>query len=385
MANHPKPADPGRQPTGLLDLVVDLAALRANFQQLRQWCGPEVKIMAVVKADAYGHGLLPVARTLQGAGADYFAVAYVHEGLSLRQAGLAAPILLLMGILPEQAAVAVQADLEVALFRRDIAECLAVRAREQGKKARVHLKIDTGMGRLGLAPTAVMPFLEFLSGLPELAVAGIISHLATSDWLDQTFSLQQVQEFNTLLGQVRDRGWSVPASHIANSGAILALRGSHFDMVRAGITLYGSPPSLEVPAPVPLRPVMTARTQILQLKELAAGSSISYGRTYCAPAPLRLAVLPVGYCNGYSRLLSNRGQVLINGQRAPIRGRVCMNLTMVEATHLSGVTEGTPVTLLGPDGPDRLSAEELAAWADTISYEVYCLLGNSNYRRYTGA
>lgn len=368
----------------MLDLTIDLAALRANFRQLRQWCGADVKIMAVVKADAYGHGLLPVAKTLESAGADYFGVAYLHEGLRLRQAAVTAPLLLLMGILPDEAAAAVQADLEVALFRQDIATALAAQARHLGKKAKVHLKIDTGMGRLGIFPSEVLNFLEFLAGLPELEVAGLISHLATSDWLDQTYSLQQVQEFDALLRQVRDRGWCVPASHISNSGAILALPHCHLDMVRAGIALYGSPPSQELPPPVPLRPVMSLRSPILQLKELPAGSSISYGRTYIAPDPVRLAVLPVGYCNGYSRLLSNRGQVLIDGQRAPIRGRVCMNLTMVEVTHLPAVQTGQTVTLLGEDGPARLTADELAAWADTISYEVYCLLGNSNFRRYTG-
>jgi len=380
-----EPAAPSHWPTDMLELVIDLTALRNNFRQLRQWCRSDVKIMAVVKADAYGHGLEPVAQTLAEAGADYFGVAYLHEGLRLRQAGIAAPILLLMGVLPSEAGAAVQADLEVALFRQDVATALAAQARQQGKKARVHVKIDTGMGRLGILPAELLPFLEFLAGLPELSVAGLISHLATADWRDQTYTLQQIREFDVLLRQVRDRGWPVPASHIANSGAILALPHAHLDVVRAGLALYGSPPSEEVPAPVPLRPVMSLRSQILQLKDLPAGSSVSYGRTYIAAQPVRLAALPVGYCNGYSRLLSNRGQVLIRGQRAPIRGRVCMNLTMVEVTHLPDLQLGDPVTLLGEDGPARLTAEELAAWAETISYEVYCLLGNSNYRRYTGA
>lgn len=370
--------------TAMVDLAIDLAALRANFLALRQWCGPQVKIMAVVKADAYGHGLLPAAATLAAAGADYFGVAYLHEGLRLRQAGIRQPILLLMGVVPSEAGAAVQADLEVALFRPDIAAALAAAARSQGKKARVHIKIDTGMGRLGLQPQELFAFLDAVAGQPELEVAGLISHLATSDWLDQTYTLEQVEAFAALLREARHRGWSVPASHIANSGAILALPHTHLDLVRAGIALYGSPPAPDRPAPVPLRPVMSLRTQILQLKDLPAGSSVSYGRTFLAAHPLRLAALPVGYCNGYSRLLSNCGQVLIHGRRAPIRGRVCMNLTMVEVTHLPAVRLGDPVTLLGADGPDCLTADELAAWAQTISYEIYCQLGNSNYRRYVG-
>lgn len=368
----------------MVDLTIDLQALRHNFRQVRQWCGPAVKIMAVIKADAYGHGLLPAARALASEGVDYFGVAYLSEGLCLRQHGLTVPTLLLMGIVPEEAAPAVAADLEVALFRRDIAASLAAQARQQHKKARVHLKIDTGMGRLGLLPAEVMPFLDYLAGLPELELAGLISHFAASDWSDKSYTLGQLQEFEKLVRQVRARGWPVPASHIANSAALLDVRRSHLDMVRAGISLYGSPPSLETPLPLSLQPVMSLRTQVLQLKDLPAGASISYSRTYIAPGPLRLAVLPVGYCNGYSRLFSNRGWVLIHGRRAPIRGRVCMNLTMVEVSHLPEVQEGDLVTLLGQDGPETLTADDLASWAATISYEIHCLLGNSNHRSYVG-
>lgn len=367
-----------------MDLVIDLQALRQNFRQLREFCGPTVKIMAVVKADAYGHGLLPAARALTAEGADYFGVAYLSEGLSLRQAGIDAPILLLMGVVPEEAAAAVATNLEISLFRRDIAAALATQARQQGKKARVHVKIDTGMGRLGLWPEEVMEFLEYCAGLPGLELAGLISHFAASDWLDQSYTNKQLQEFEVLLKQVRSRGWPVPASHMANSAAILDIHHSHLDMVRAGIFLYGSPPSLETPAPVRLQPVMSLRTQILQLKDLPTGASVSYSRTYIAPGPMRVAALPVGYCNGYNRLFSNRGWVLVNGRRAPIRGRVCMNLTMVEVTDIPDVEEGDPVTLLGQDGDERLCADDLAAWAGTISYEVHCLLGNSNHRRYVG-
>jgi alanine racemase len=368
----------------MVDLVIDLQALRHNFRQMRQVCGADVKILAVVKADAYGHGLLPVARSLVAEGADYFGVAYLAEGMYLRQAGLATPILLLMGILPEEAAATVAADLEVALFRRDIAASLAAQARQQHKKARVHLKIDTGMGRLGLLPGEVRDFLDFLAGLPELEVAGLISHFAEADGSDQSFTVQQLQEFDGLLQQVRGWGWSAPLSHIANSAGILHLRHSHLNMVRAGITLYGSRSSQEMPAPMPLQPVMSLRTQVLQLKELPAGASVSYSRTFIAPAPVHLAILPIGYCNGYSRLFSNRGWALINGRQAPIRGRVCMNLTMVDVTDIPGVGEGDTVTLLGRDGSDCLTADELATWAETISYEIHCLLGNSNYRRYIG-
>lgn len=386
MHNTCEDLDPGRHilPNGMVDLVIDLQALRHNFRQLREICGAGVKIMAVIKADAYGHGLLPSARALQAEGADYFGIAYLAEGLSLRQAGINTPALLLMGINPEEAAAAVSANLDVVLFRRDIAASLASQARQQHKKARVHLKIDTGMGRLGLLPGEIRQFLEYLSGLPELELAGLVSHFSESDDLDQSFTLKQLQEFEDLLSQVHNWGWPVPDSHIANSAAIMNLHRSHLNMVRTGISLYGSPPAPEFPLRGGLQPVMNLRTRILQLKNLPAGAGISYNRTYIIPAPMRLAALPVGYCNGYSRLLSNRGWVLINGRRAPIRGRVCMNLTMVEVTDIPEIKEGDAVTLLGRDGNENVSADDLAAWAETINYEVYCLLGNSNCRRYLG-
>ncbi len=370
--------------SSMLRLDVDLAALEHNYRQLQGLCAPQVKMLAVVKADAYGHGLLPVARKLVQAGADYLGVGSLEEGLSLRQAGLALPILLLLGILPQEAERAVAADLDVALFRRDVAEALAAAARSQVKKARVHLKVDTGMGRLGLLPGEVTAFLDSLKEYRQLEVMGLISHLAVADWADKTYTLRQLQDFNELLAAARGRGWDLPLSHISNSAALWDLKEAHHGLVRPGLMLYGSPPAPDRPPPVDLKPVMTLSTQVLQLKRLPPGSSISYGCTYNTTDWCDLAVLPVGYCNGYCRLLSNRGEALIRGRRAPIRGRVCMNLTMVEVTGIAGVQEGDRVTLMGVDGDDRIRAEDLAAWADTISYEVYCLMGAANLRRYKG-
>ncbi len=371
--------------SSMLNLGVDLGALEHNYRQLRGLCAPEVKMLAVVKADAYGHGLLPVARKLAQAGADYLGVGSLEEGLSLRQAGLTLPTLLLLGILPQEAERTVAADVEVALFRRDVAEALAAAARSQKKKAKVHLKVDTGMGRLGLLPEEVPEFLAALKEYLELEVLGLSSHLAVADLEDKTYTLKQLQSFNELLAAARGQGYALPLSHISNSAALWELKEAHLGLVRPGLMLYGSPPAPDRPPPVALRPVMSLTTQVLQLKRLPPGSSISYGCTHTTSDWCDLAVLPVGYCNGYNRLLSNRGEVLIRGRRAPIRGRVCMNLTMVEVTGIEGVREGDRVTLLGADGGDRISADELAAWADTISYEVYCLLGAANLRRYKGA
>ena len=370
--------------SSMSDLAIDLAALTHNYRQLRGLCAPGVQFMGVVKADAYGHGLLPAARTLAGAGADYLGVGSLEEGLALRQAGLSLPVLLLLGILPHEAGPAAAADLEVALFRRDVAQALAAAALTQGKTAKVHLKVDTGMGRLGLLPQEVLPFLEELQAYPQLEVLGLVSHLAVADQEDKSYTFKQLEQFQGLLQAARDRGWELPLSHIANSAALWEMKDAHFALVRPGIMLYGSPPAAARRPPVELRPVMSFTTRVHQKKRLPPGESISYGCTFTTQDWCDLAVLPVGYANGYSRLLSNRGEVLIRGQRAPIRGRVCMNLTMVEVTHLEDIKEGEPVTLLGQDGEARLTGDDLAAWAQTISYEIYLALGNANPRRYLG-
>jgi alanine racemase len=370
--------------TSLVDLNVDLGALEHNYRQLRSLCKPQVKLLAVVKADAYGHGLLPVARRLAQAGVDYLGVGSLEEGLTLREAGLTLPILLLLGIPPREAEPAVAANLEVALFRRDVALALAAAARTRMKKAKVHLKVDTGMGRLGLLPGEVLEFLASLRDCRQMEIMGLISHLAVADQEDKSYTLKQLQEFTGLLAAARDQGWALPLSHISNSAALYEYQEAHLGLVRPGLMLYGSPPAPDRPPPVELKPVMTLTTEVLQVKRLPPESSISYGRTFTTPDWCDLAVLPVGYCNGYNRLLSNRGQVLIKGRRAPIRGRVCMNLTMVEVTGIPGIQAGEPVILMGPNGRERISAEELAAWTGTISYEVYCALGAANLRHYRG-
>jgi alanine racemase len=371
--------------TSMVDLTIDLAALEHNYRQLRRRCEPQVKMLAVVKADAYGHGLIPVGRRLARAGVDYLGVGSLEEGLALRRAGVSVPVLLLLGILPREAERAVSDDLEVALFRQDVAQALAAAATSQGKPARVHLKVDTGMGRLGLLPGEVLPFLNWLQEYRQVEVLSLISHLAVADLEDKSYTVKQLREFSALLAEARQQGWQLDLSHIANSAALWEMPEAHLGLVRPGLMLYGSPPAPHRPPPVELQAVMAFTCQVLQVKRLPPGSSISYGCTYTTPDWCDLAVLPVGYCNGYSRLLSNRGEVLVHGRRAPIRGRVCMNLTMVEVTGLPDVKAGDTVTLMGADQGERLHAEDLAGWAQTISYEIYCALGTANPRRYLGA
>jgi|UniRef100_A0A7V6A4X4 alanine racemase len=371
--------------SSLVKLTIDLAALRHNYLQLRRRLSADAKLLAVVKADAYGHGLAPAARTLAAAGAEYLGVASLEEGLALREAGLTLPVVLLMGIVPLESEAAVAADLEVVLYRRDVAQALEEAGRSLGKKVRVHLKVDTGMGRLGLNPPEVLPFLEGIRNFAHLEVIGLISHLATADEADRTYTRKQLQEFLALLSTARGQGWGLPLSHIANSAALMKMPEAHFGMARPGIALYGSSPAPGHSWGVDLKPVMSLATQVLQVKRLPPGSSISYGRTYTTADWCSLAVLPVGYCNGYPRLLSNRGEVILKGRRAPIRGRVCMNLTMVDISHIPDVAAGEPVTLLGTDGGERLTGDDLAAWAETISYDIYCTLGSANPRHFVGA
>jgi alanine racemase len=370
--------------SSMVDLTIDLAALEHNYRQLRRLCEPQVKMLAVIKADAYGHGLLPVGRRLARAGVDYLGVGSLEEGLALRRSGVTVPILLLLSILPREAERAVAEDLEVALFRRDVALALAAAAKSQGKPCRVHLKVDTGMGRLGLLPGEVLPFLAWLREFPQVEVPGLISHLAVADLEDKTYTRKQLHGFTELLAAARQQGWNLPLSHISNSAALWEMKEAHLGLVRPGLMLYGSPPAAHRPPPVKLQPVMSLACQVLQVKRLPPASSISYGCTYTTPDWCDLAVLPVGYCNGYSRLLSNRGEVLVHGRRAPIRGRVCMNLTMVEVTGIPEVKECDKIIMMGLDQGERLSAEDLAEWAQTISYEIYCALGTANPRRYLG-
>ena len=303
--------------TSMVNLSIDLGALEHNYRQLRGLCEP--------LGQAAGGGQGRCVRPRSAAGGpdfgpgrgEYLGVGSLEEGLTLRQAGLTLPILLLLGILPREAERAVAADLEVALYRQDVALALAAAARSQMKKAKAHLKVDTGMGRLGLLPGEVPEFLASLKEFRQLEILGLTSHLAVADLEDKTYTLRQLREFTNLLATVRGQGWALPLSHISNSAALWEHKEAHLGLVRPGLMLYGSPPSPDRPPPVELRPVMSLTTQVLQVKRLPPGSSISYGCTFTTADWCDLAVLPIGYCNGYNRLLSNRGEVLLHGRRAP--------------------------------------------------------------------
>lgn len=359
---------------------IDLAALRHNFLQVRNRVESRAGILAVVKSDAYGHGMIPVARELAAAGADFFGVSKCWEALKLRSAGIAQPILILAGMEAEDIPHVLENDLRPTVYRLDHCRMLEEASRRTGKRARIHLKIDTGMGRLGVPDRDLGPFLDRLGDFPNLEIEGVFSHLATSDEADKTFSHEQLHRFRKALQMLHERALPFRYAHIANSGGVLDMPEAHHQLVRPGIMLYGSAPSDEILDPAPLRPVMALKTKILQIKEVAAGQSIGYGRTFICPRQMRIATIAAGYDDGYPRALSNRGEALVRGVRAPIVGRVSMNLITLDVTHIPEAAEDDEVVLLGAQGSQRITAEEIAEKAGSISYEIYCAVGKNPQR-----
>lgn len=366
------------------EITVDLGALRHNFSEIRHMAGPGRKVIAVVKSDAYGHGMIPVARFLEAEGVDQFGVFEAEEGEALRRAGCRLPILVLMGVILEEIPLLIEQRLTPALFRVDTAEALSRAAVEHGMVVPVHLKLDTGMSRLGVFWQDLKDFLRQIVPLKGIRVEGIFTHLAKADHPDRPFTDIQIHRLRNAVEACRRILDFKGIVHVSNSGALLGSKGLDLDMVRPGIVLYGSPPAEGWPASASLRPVMTFRSRVIQVRSVPPGTPVSYGGTYVTKKKCTIATVPVGYDDGYSRLLSNKGEVLIRGRRAPVVGRVCMNLTMVDVTGVDGVTEGDEVVFLGSQGGERITAEEIAGRIGSISYEVYCSIGKSNRRVYTG-
>jgi len=349
---------------------IDLDAIAHNVRQLKRHIGERVKLMAVVKANAYGHGAVPVARTALESGAERLAVNRVVEGIELRRAGIAAPILVLGYFPPWEAEAVVRHGLIPTVTEREVASALAEAAGRLGKAVPIHIKVDTGMGRFGLLPEEVVDFVQGLADFPNLHLEGLYTHFAAADEADKSYTRRQFGIFLDVLKRLEEAGVEVPIRHAANSAATLDLPETHLDMVRCGIAIYGLYPSAEVSRSVPLRPAMSLKSRVARLRTLPAGSCISYGCTYITSSPTRVALVPVGYGDGYHRLLSNRGQVLIRGRRAPILGRVCMDQLVVDVSDIAGVRLDDEVVVFGRQGEGEISAEEVAAWAETINYEV---------------
>lgn len=351
---------------------IDLDEIEHNLRQIRLIIGNRVKLMAVVKANGYGHGAVPVARAAIEAGANGLAVACVEEGAQLREAGINAPVLVLGYVPPWQTEQAVVSDLAVTVYTWQSALALSSRASALGVEANVHVKVDTGLGRNGLLPDEVLEFVRGIKALPHLRVEGLWTHFATADERDKSYTQRQFRVFETVLGVLSDAGISIPCRHAANSAAALEMPQTHLDMVRCGIAMYGLYPSVEAGQGVALHPVMSVKARAVRVKELPSGSSVSYGRKFIADGPTRIALVPFGYADGFLRCLSSTGSVLIGGERAVVAGRVCMDQFAVNVTGIEGVNQDAEVVLIGQQGRERITADEVALAAGTINYEVVC-------------
>jgi alanine racemase len=362
--------------------TVDLAALAHNLSQLRRVLSPLCDIMPVVKANAYGHGVIQTSQTLIQHGIARLAVFSTAEGIELRQAGVTVPILILGPIFSQQIGDLFASRLTPVVSDRSTLDLVAQMAARQATPCPIHLKVETGMGRLGLTQEELETLITSRKFPSSLQLEGLMSHLADSDGTDHISTEEQIRRFERVIKVVVDGGFHVPLVHLANSGGLARFPSARFTLVRPGIMLYGyhTLPS-SVPAPN-LQPVLSLKTCVAQLRTIQQGETVSYNRTFTAQRSTRIAVLPIGYADGLSRHLSNRGHVLIQGQRASIVGRVCMDMIMVDVTTIPSVTVGDEVVLIGQQGNERITADEMAQWAETISYEVLCAISPKIPRLY---
>lgn len=365
---------------------VDLDAIWENMAHMKDNIAENTKILAVIKTDGYGHGGVPIAKMLEQLDFMFgYAAATYEEAHVLREAGVKKPILILGYTFPYCYEELIREEIRPAVYRRDTVEELAAAAVKVGQKAKVHIKVDTGMGRIGITPDEEgLEFVRFLMEHPELEVEGIFTHFAKSDEADKTSANHQLEIFQNFIDKIQtELGLTIPVKHCSNSAAILEMPQANMDMVRAGITTYGLYPSEEVSKDiVPLRAAMSLYSHIVYCKTIHAGQSVSYGGLFTAQKDTRVATIPVGYGDGYPRSLSGKGYVLIRGKKAPILGRVCMDQFMVDISEIPGVMEGDKVTLLGMDGTERITAEELGELSGRFNYEFVCNLGKRIPRVY---
>ena len=365
---------------------VDLDAIWENMVHMKENIAEKTKILAVIKTDGYGHGGVPIAKMLEQLDFMFgYAAATYEEAHVLREAGVKKPILILGYTFPYCYEELIREEIRPAVYRRDTVEELVAAAAKVGQKAKVHIKVDTGMGRIGITPDEEgLEFVRFLIEHPELEVEGIFTHFAKSDEADKTSANHQLELFQNFIDKIQtELGITIPVKHCSNSAAILEMPQANMDMVRAGITTYGLYPSEEVSKDiVPLRAAMSLYSHIVYCKMIHAGQSVSYGGLFTAQKDTRVATIPVGYGDGYPRSLSGRGYVLIHGKRAPILGRVCMDQFMVDISEIPEAMDGDKVTLLGMDGTERITAEELGELSGRFNYEFVCDLGKRIPRVY---
>ncbi|MCG8551056.1 MAG: alanine racemase [Desulfobacterales bacterium] len=376
---NPSNAQPFLEPQSRVQ--VDLSAFGQNVRTLKGLIPADTRFCAVVKANAYGHGGIQCAKTVLENGSHFLAVARISEAAAMREAGITAPILLLGESLPEQVSFLAAHGIRASVADIQAAKALSAEAHALNTTLKIHIKLDTGMGRLGfLHPGAVtqksgdsagIVQAGGIAGLKGLEVEGAYTHFAKADAIDKTHAKGQLARFNEMVAMLADMGIRPQIRHAANSAAVLELPEAHFDMVRPGVAMYGMAPSDEVDITRhKLAPIMSITAKIIYVKAVPGNFTVSYGCTHVTKAPTVIATVPIGYADGYSRLLSNRGQMLVKGKKAPVTGRVTMDFTMIDVGHIPGVKPGDDVTILGAQGEERITAESIAGLTGTINYEV---------------
>jgi len=365
--------------------IVDLGSYAHNFATVQALCGDKTGVVAIVKANAYGHGAVPIARAAVACGARMLGVATVDEGIELRKGGIEAPILVLFQPALDALPAVVEHRLTLVIADVGIAEALGSIAHRANRVVPVHCIVDTGMGRQGFALERAPAEIQYLTRISNIDIEGIATHFPVADRVDDAFTLEQIRVFKQLLRTLEREGIPFDVAHAANSPGIVNYPTSHFDLVRPGLMSYGVWPS-ESPMPVGmLHPVLRWETRVVQVRELEPGSNVGYGRTYTAPARMKAAILPVGYADGYKHSLANKAEVLIRGQRCRVCGSVCMDQIVVDATLVPEVHAGDTAVLIGTDGNDCITAAELAHLANTIPYEILTGIGHRVPREYVGA
>ena len=365
---------------------INLSHLIHNLKQVRSLIPPDCKILAVVKANAYGHGMIRVSKELENTGVDMLGVAHVEEGICLRESGIHTDILIMGGIDGAYASDImsgiIQQRLTPVLYTPSFAEALSKAAIGKGATVPVHIKVDTGMRRIGVTPEMAPEFAQYVAQLQGVRLEGIMTHFAEADLQNREFVREQLESFNSACRVIEGMGIPLPLKHAANSAAVMDMRDSHLDMVRPGIMLYGYVPAPFLSSKADLRPVMTLKSRILYLKKVPPKTGISYARTFITNRETIVATIPIGYADGYSRALSNVGEVIVRGRRAPVIGRVCMDMTMIDVTDVPGMQAGDEVLIIGGEGSRRITADDIAGWTGTISYEVLCSIGERVDRVY---
>jgi len=352
--------------------IIDLSAIRHNVRQIRDSLPAATRMIAVVKANAYGHGVIPVSRAALSAGADSLAVAIPEEGIELRSSGIHVPILILGATLPDQASLYIDHNLTATVATTEGLRALQTAALKKKSRVSVMIKLDTGMGRIGIQPDIVVSFVREALAMDGIETAGLFTHFAAADESDCSYTVAQIEQLNRAAASLKEAGFSLPVLSAANSAATDSFPDAHFDAVRPGIILYGLPPDPAMLLHLDLKPALSLVTRIVFIKHVPAGTSVNYGCTYHTEAPTWLATLPIGYADGYSRHLSNKASVLVHGIRRRVVGRICMDQTVIDLGPDGDASVGDEAVLCGRQGQEEITLTELAVLAGTINYELAC-------------